>query len=158
MVELSEYIQEKYIANEVLYESLKDSITCIICTNIIIEPTMCMNCQKAYCRKCIGHWNNIKNYCPNKCDNPEYRKSVVVANLLSKLDFICKECSNIVNYDQIEKHIASKCNTVEINYKINLKDSNEDGILKKLNKRKKDKKKFDSQIQTKMKSKYIYLL
>jgi hypothetical protein len=58
----------------------------------------------------------------------------------------------------MEKHITYKCNTVEINYKINLKDSNEDGILKKLNKRKKDKKKFDSQIQTKMKSKYIYLL
>ena len=158
MVDLSEYIQEKYIANKPLYESLKDSITCVICTNTIIDPMMCMNCQKAYCRRCIGHWNNIKNYCPNKCDNPEYKRSVVVANLLSKLNFTCKDCFNIVNYDQMEKHVLSKCDTVEINYKINLRDSNDDGILKKLNRGKTDKNKFYIQIQTKMKSKYIYLL
>ena len=39
-----------------------------------------------------------------------------------------------------------------------LRDSNDDGILKKLNRGKTDKNKFYSQIQTKMKSKYIYLL
>jgi hypothetical protein len=58
----------------------------------------------------------------------------------------------------MEKHVLSKCDTVEINYKINLRDSNDDGILKKLNRGKTDKNKFYSQIQTKMKSKYIYLL
>ena len=46
MVDLTEYIQESYIVNKSLYESIKDSITCVICTNIIIKPTMCMNCQK----------------------------------------------------------------------------------------------------------------
>lgn len=155
MVDLTEYIQESYIVNKALYESIKDSITCVICTNIIIKPTMCMNCQKAYCRSCIEHWNNLKNYCPNKCDYPEYKKSIVVANLLSKLDFTCKDCYSTVNYDQMEKHVLTRCDTVEGNYKIYQKDSNEDGVFKKLNRGKKVKKQFNSQIRTRMKSKYI---
>ena len=157
MADLNEYIQEEYITNRDLYESIKDSITCAICTNIIIKPTMCMNCQKAYCRRCIEHWNNIKNYCPNKCDNPEYKKSVVIANLLTKLNFTCKDCFSTVNYDQMERHILSKCDTVEGNYKID-KSSNVDGIFQKLNRGKKVKIKFDNQVRTKMKSKYIYFI
>ena len=152
MVDLSEYIQEKYIANKPLYESLKDSITCVICTNTIIDPTMCMNCQKAYCRRCIGHWNNIKNYCPNKCDNPEYKRSVVVANLLSKLNFTCPECYKVVNYEQMEMHILSKCDTVEVKVKINNKDLNSDKLFKKVNRTSINYKKSLEQPAIKMRS------
>ena len=158
MVDLTEYIQEKYIINRNLYESIKDSVTCAICSNIIINPTVCMNCQKAYCRNCITHWNNLKHYCPYKCDNSKYNKSIVVANLLSKLNFTCKDCFNIVNYDKMEKHVLSQCDTVEVNYKLNENNSNDDGIFQRLDIDTKYKKNIDSQIRTKMKSKYIYFL
>ena len=54
-----------------------------------------------------------KKLLPNKCDNPDYKKIFVFANILSKLYFTCKDCFDMVNYDQIEKHALSKCDTVE---------------------------------------------
>ena len=158
MVDLYEFINEDYIIKDALYECFKDSIICPICSEIIVRPVMCMNCQKAYCKRCIEHWNNMKNYCPNKCNNPEYKKCILVGNILSKLNFKCKDCSNIVNYDKMERHALSKCETIEVNYKLINHDLNSDGIFKKVKIQTKDRKKLYSQPQTKMKSNYIYFL
>ena len=42
-----------------------------------------------YCKKCVEEWSKRKNQCPNRCDNPNYRKSIEKANILSKLKVKC---------------------------------------------------------------------
>ena len=99
----------------------------------------------------------MKNYCPNKCENPQYKKCVLVGEILSKLNFTCKDCSNVVNYDKMERHVYSKCDTEEVNYKLINQDSNSDGIFQVVNIRKMDRKKWYNQPKTRMKSNYIYI-
>lgn len=154
MVDIYEYINIDTIENKNSYELIKDSITCHICTEIMIRPVMCMNCQHAYCKRCIEHWNNNKNYCPNKCPNPIYRYSVLVGNLLSSLEIRCKDCGILIHYDNMEKHVLSKCDTIEIKYPIK-KESNSDGIFKKIPTKELDEIKFYEQPKMSMKSKTL---
>lgn len=155
MVDLYDYIKEDYISNKESYELIKQSVICYICREIMVKPVMCMNCQNVFCRRCIEHWNNLKNYCPYKCPNPEYKKCVLVGNLLSSLEIICKDCESVIKFDNMERHVLSKCDTVEINYQINKIDSNDNRIFQKLPKIKKDKERFNQESFTRMKSKNI---
>ena len=105
---------EEYINNDTLVENeitqlLKSSIICPLCNNILINPLMCMSCQKTYCKKCIDNSsdNNIK--CPNNCENPNYQKSIGKNEILSKLKFICVGCKKEIGYDEAQKHHDSCC-------------------------------------------------
>ena len=70
------YINEETIVKNEIYDAFKDDINCPICRDILIEPQMCMNCQNVYCRKCIEEWSKRNNKCPNRCDNPNYKRSL----------------------------------------------------------------------------------
>ena len=109
MESIHEYINENYIVKDEIYNTFESSITCNICLDIIIEPTMCMKCQNVYCKECIQNWLKINNRCPNRCENPNYQKSLSTGELLSKLNFNCKNCQSIINYNKMEKHCLSKC-------------------------------------------------
>ena len=56
MDKLREYINEKNVIKDEFYTSFESSFTCSICSDIFIEPTMCMNCQNVYCKECIEGW------------------------------------------------------------------------------------------------------
>ncbi len=103
-MDIREYINEENVIKDEIYNNFESSLTCSICTEIIIEPTMCMNCQNVYCKKCIDDWSKKSAKCPNRCQNTSYNKSVSISEMLSKLKFICKKCDNILNYDDMKKH------------------------------------------------------
>ena len=106
---MHDYINGNSIVKDEIYKNFESSITCIICLDIIIEPTMCMKCKNVYCKQCIKDWSKHNTKCPNRCENPEYQNCKDLSQLLSKLNFNCKKCNNIINYNEMEKHYLSKC-------------------------------------------------
>ena len=94
---------------------------------------MCMNCLNVYCKKCIDDWSKKNNKCPNRCENPNYRKSIEKCNTLSKLKFKCEKCGKEIKYDDVKKH----ADTCEVNI-INQSNQTDNGNIKRLKKIKKE--------------------
>lgn len=109
MEDLKDYINEETVVKDEIYNSIKDSIICQICKDIMINPMKCMECPNSFCIKCIEKWNLRKKTCPNRCQNPNYKFNRPLLQILSNLKFECKKCKNIINYDDMIKHINSKC-------------------------------------------------
>ena len=105
---MEKYINDNTIVKNDLYSVFQDLISCPICSNILINPLMCMNCQNVYCKKCIDEWSKKDNKCPNRCENPNFKKSIEKNNILSKLKFKCNKCEKEILYDDVQKH-ADKC-------------------------------------------------
>ena len=108
-MEIEDYINEKTIINDENYNKIKDSIICLICQNIIIEPLMCMICKNTFCKKCINQWIKRSPKCPIKCKNPNYQESTKKTEILSKLKFKCNFCNNISEYNAMKNHFSSGC-------------------------------------------------
>ena len=156
MESIQDYINESNIIKDEIYNTFESLITCNICLDIIIEPTMCMNCQNVYCKKCIQKWSKVNNNCPNRCQNPDYQKCLSIGELLSKLNFNCKKCKNIINYNEMEKHHLSKC---QLGKKLN----NLDNLEKPLNQRNFQFKKLgntdgSSEMTLSSKLKYFFII
>lgn len=131
---LQDFVNEKNIVKDEIYNAIKDSIICPICKDLLIIPMMCMNCQNSFCKKCLENWSVINKNCPNRCRNPGYRKSLLISQLLSKIKIKCIKCNSIINYDNMKKHIQTKCETEDIGVElINFEDSSTIiGIFEKL--------------------------
>ena len=100
---------EDYINNNTLVENeistlFKDSFTCPLCKNVFINPYICMNCQKVYCKKCIDNWSKSNKKCPNNCEKPNYQECLGKKDILSKLKFKCSKCAGEIDYDDAERH------------------------------------------------------
>ena len=104
---MEKYINEETVVQNEIYSAFKDDIICPICTNILIEPQMCMNCQNTYCKRCIEDWSKKNNQCPNRCENPNYKRSLEKNNTLSKLKFKCQKCGEEISYNNIESHLTN---------------------------------------------------
>ena len=96
------YINNKTLIEDDINKILKSSATCQLCENILINPIMCMNCQKVYCKKCIDNPINEDKKC--SCDNPKYQKAISKIEILSKFKFICVGCGEGIPYDEAQKH------------------------------------------------------
>ena len=81
---MEEYINNNKIVKDAVYNAFKGAITCPLCSNVLIDPIMCTKCQNVYCKKCIDEWEKKNNTCPNRCENPNYQKSIGKQELLSK--------------------------------------------------------------------------
>lgn len=106
---LRKYINEKTVIKDEIYQQFETSICCVICTDIIIDPMMCMNCQAQYCKECIENWKKKATQCTNRCKNANYKKSLLAQGLLSKLKFICIKCEKIIDYDDMKNHSLINC-------------------------------------------------
>ena len=113
---MDEFINNETIIKDDIYNVIKDSITCPICYNILKEPVMCMKCQNSFCKKCVDKMENIK--CPNKCEEPNYQKSMMKINILVKLKFKCKYCKSIMSYEDALKHKNVCCTELIGSYEI----------------------------------------
>lgn len=102
---MENYINEDTVVNNEIYSTFKEDVICPICTNILIEPQMCMSCQNVYCKKCIDDWSKKNDKCPNRCENTNYQRSLEKKNILSKLKFNCIKCKEEIKYDEMEKHL-----------------------------------------------------
>lgn len=158
MVDLKEYINEEHIENKDYYYQIKDEITCQICFGIIYKPRQCTNCRNVYCKICLENWNNRLNYCPNKCPNVKYSKCSSIAQKLSLLKIICKNCNKIIEYDDMENHVLSQCDTLDINYRINKANLDDDGIFKVISNKSIDKQFYQSNILSIKSKLYFYII
>jgi carboxypeptidase C (cathepsin A) len=105
---------EKYVNNDTLKEDditklFKDSVTCPLCKSILIDPYICLKCQKAYCKQCLDKWKENNKTCPNNCNEPEYTKCLGKKDILSKFKFICVGCENEIEYNNAENHHNTCC-------------------------------------------------
>ena len=147
---LRKYICEKNVIKDALYESVENSITCLICLDIIIDPIVCMSCHHSFCNSCIHKWLSNKKICPNRCGNTKYQNNLEIKKLLSKIKFSCKKCKNAIFYDEMIKHCLSKCKlgNNKVNKTLNqtnFKKIDEDDTLKR-------------EPETKLTSKIIFFL
>ena len=101
---MKDLINEDSVVEDEFYKVFKDSIICPLCLDVLIEPVMCMRCQNVYCKNCTNDWLKKDNKCPNRCNDPNYKKCIGKNDILSKLRFKCKKCGQIVNYNDCNKH------------------------------------------------------
>ena len=110
-----------YIIKDDFFNSVKEEVTCSICLDIKIDPLMCTKCQNSYCSKCIKNWQSKSGLCPYQCESPKYSIARVVKNLVSKLNFRCKNgCYKIINFEKFNqiKFIKNRFNIICIIYKV----------------------------------------
>ena len=139
MEEFRNFLTEKNVINSQIYATIKDQIICTICKDIMIAPMICLNCQNSFCKTCIEKWNLLKQNCPFRCKSPNFKKSVTINQLVSKLEFKCEECNATLNYDDMKKHFFTKCGSIEFDYEtynLNRKHSIK-GIFQKIDEQKK---------------------
>lgn len=101
----TEYFSEDCIVEDELFRSLKSLLICPKCNKIYNNPMMCQNCQKIYCHKCI---DNTDKKCLNN-ENHNFVKSLSKNELLSKIKYRCKNCSEIVIQSDIHSHLEKNC-------------------------------------------------
>ena len=130
---MDDSISEDTVVEDAIYLGFKDSVICPICSNILINPVMCMNCQNAYCQKCIDGWSKKDNKCPNRCENPNYKKNIEKNNILSKLKFKCQKCGEEILYNNVKSHLES-CNPNSNSVKNNNNAQNNNTRTKRLKK------------------------
>ena len=103
MEELHDYMNEENIIKDETYRSLGKSLICPICIDIIIEPMKCEKCNNIYCKTCLESWSRVDKRCPNRCKNPNYKKSPEKEELFSQLRHYYLKCgtekNNIKLYD-----------------------------------------------------------
>ena len=108
-----EYFSDDCIFEDPLYISARDLIICPLCNEILKQPYMCNECQNVYCKKCLENHSNLKK-CPNDNKKTKFKFSKDRNEILSRLKYKCKNCSEIVAQSDIDKHLKENCNHKEI--------------------------------------------
>lgn len=98
-----------------LYETLKDDITCSLCQHLMIYPVMCMNCMNIYCKKCIEDWTKKGGGCPNKCNEYKFKDVIEKNNHITKFKFKCiKGCGAEIPFLDLNKHYSENCSPKKV--------------------------------------------
>ena len=106
---MDKYINEDTIIKNETYELFKDMILCKKCKNLLIEPSMCTNCQNQFCQNCIDKKKIKKIKCPicKKCNFNEINEK---NRLIKKFKFKCiKGCGEEILFDEINNHYKNSC-------------------------------------------------
>ena len=107
---MEKYANKETVVKNEIYESFYDTIICPICSNLILEPTMCLKCQNTYCRNCIKDWMTKKQTCPNDCENPEFKDIISKKNPITKFKFKCiKGCGDEILFNDLINHYNTNC-------------------------------------------------
>ena len=101
---MEDYVNKNTLIQDEISKLFISSIICTLCNNILIDPVMCMKCQKVYCKKCIDKWSEKNEKCPEGCDSPDFKNSLAKNDILSKLKFKCCKCEQGILYYDAEKH------------------------------------------------------
>jgi len=111
-LEIDEYFDENSPIENQLYLSLKNLLICPYCQELIKDPFMCSKCQKNYCKKCLEEYSNMKK-CPNDNKESEFKHSIMINEMLSKLKYKCKNCKKEIFQSDIKAHLEEKCEYIE---------------------------------------------
>ena len=107
-LEIDEYFDENSPIENQLYLSLKDLLICPYCQELIKNPFMCSKCQKNYCKKCLEDYSNMKK-CTNDNKESEFKHSIMINEMLSKLKYKCKNCKKEIFQCDIKSHLEENC-------------------------------------------------
>ena len=130
---MEEFINNDTIVKDDVYKVFKESVSCPLCFNILINPIMCSKCQIVFCKSCISKLDNKGEKCPNNCTDPNYQNSIGKNEILSKLKFNCKKCSSIIPYDNVKNH-QKTCNQNQniANVNVNKVEEKKERKIKKI--------------------------
>ena len=115
---MEDYINDNTLIQNDYYNTFKDSVICPLCLCILIDPIMCMKCQNVYCKKCVKNWEKKEDKCPNRCIEPNYQTSKGKIDILSNLQFKCKDCKMTIKYNEVEEHRQICCADLLQTYEI----------------------------------------
>ena len=126
---------DDYVIKDDFYNSIQEEITCSICSGIKKNPMMCSMCQNSFCLLCIENWKKKSKDCPFKCQNPEFVYCRIINNLLSKLNFKCKnKCDDIIPFEKLESHYEYECKKIDLKEKNKVLLNKYNQVLTKYNK------------------------
>ena len=108
-----EYFSDDCVVEDTLYISLKDLITCPLCSKIFKEPYMCNECQQVYCKKCLQQDSKLK-ICPKEKKRSTFSLSKNKNELVSKIKYRCKNCLEEVIQSDIKAHLTKSCEHNEV--------------------------------------------
>ena len=86
----------------------ENNITCVICSNIYVNPVMCLKCNNSICKECyieLEKSYKLKNkkfdcpYCRNFPFDVEINEQL--NNFLKTISYICKKCK--LKYNDVEQ-------------------------------------------------------
>ena len=107
---MEEYINEKTIIKDNIYEMFSDFIHCSICGIIMISSFICLNCENRFCRKCMEKLEENKDKCPGKCEFPNIKELTGEKNLINKFKFKClRGCGKKLKLEEINSHYSLNC-------------------------------------------------
>ena len=114
-LEKNEYFTDDSVVEDQLYLSLKDLLICPYCHKLIKNPFMCNKCQKNYCKKCLEDFSNMKK-CPYDNKESEFKHSIMINEMLSKLKYKCNNCKKEIPQSDIKSHLETNCEYVELEH------------------------------------------
>ena len=108
---MEKYVNEQTLIKDNAFKSLpEDLIICPICTLLMIEPVICVNCLNNFCKKCTDKWKKKNNTCPNGCKDAILKTQIEKNRLITKLKFKCiKGCGAEILFTDIKNHYNSNC-------------------------------------------------
>ena len=126
---MEKYVNIETIIKNNIYETFKGYIICPICKKLILEPFMCLKCQKNFCNNCTQNMKTIINNSHN-CKNPKYQNIIENNNMIKKFKFNCiKGCGAQIPYDEINRHYNSYCSNKEQLNKIRFLNEKETSLI-----------------------------
>ena len=96
------------------FDKFLESVECLLCKKVLIEPRECTRCQRSFCLPCLRTHKRRSYYeCPSRCNNAQHLKAHRITRaILSRLRVTCKNrfwgCREIINYEKLEEH-EGKC-------------------------------------------------
>lgn len=121
------YIEANNIINQEQYNTIKQFSICGICKGILYEPYQCQKCENGFCKKCLETWEKESKTCPYKCQNPSFKESRLLRNMLSVLKFKCDNgCDVAIPYEELFHHYDYSCTKIKYEQKV-------PPLIKKLN-------------------------
>ena len=131
---MEEYINIHTLIEDEISKMFKNSVICPLCFNILIDPIICMKCQKVFCKKCIDDWRKKNEKCPNpNCKSPNYQVCIGKKEILSILKFKCLKCGSQILYFDAKNH-HNICCPEQISSELMESEQDNEIILQKMEK------------------------
>ena len=102
---MEKFINDNTVVKDLTYTNNIDYIKCSSCSNILIEPFLCLNCNYIYCIKCINEYIICQNC--QKCRQVKYQRNQFINDILSDLKIKCIICNAILYYYEIKNHFIT---------------------------------------------------